>query len=85
MSWLWVVYMAYTEDTENVTMYDMARKHMPDGLSSFDDTQVTHDNQTSRPKRRRLERKHATNEGEVRVPLICLPFLYELCLWNDTN
>ncbi|CAM6071737.1 unnamed protein product [Sphagnum tenellum] len=53
------------EDTENVTMYDMARKHMPDGLSSFDDTQVTHDNQTSRPKRRRLERKHATNEGEI--------------------
>ncbi|CAK9270062.1 unnamed protein product [Sphagnum jensenii] len=37
----------------------------PYGLSSFDDTQVTHDNQTSRPKRRRLERKHATNEGEI--------------------
>ncbi|CAM6028202.1 unnamed protein product [Sphagnum balticum] len=54
-----------TEDTENMILYDMARKHKPDGLSSFDDTQATHDNQTSRPKRRRLERKHATNEGEI--------------------
>jgi hypothetical protein len=59
-------------------LYDMARKHKPDGLPSFDDTQATHDNQTSRPKRRRLERKHATDEGEVRVPVICLPFLYDL-------
>ncbi|KAH9567681.1 hypothetical protein CY35_03G038000 [Sphagnum magellanicum] len=54
-----------TEDTENMTLYDVARKHKPDGLTSFDDTQATHDNQTSRPKRRRLGRKHATNEGEI--------------------
>jgi hypothetical protein len=60
-----------------MTLYDVARKHKPDDLTSFDDTQATHDYQTSRPKRRRLGRKHATDEGEVRVPLICLPFLYE--------